>query len=264
MSARARPIEGELLAVPLELLKPNPRNRSLDNDEDLGDLGMSMLRHGCLQPLLVEETTGGYRIIAGHRRAAAAKLVGLADLPCRIRKPSDTLTRQALAAIENLQRKQLTPMEEARALRELITLTRSQAAASRQIGRSPAWLANRLALLDLPEEAQQMVDSGQLGTVAATNLARQVRRTGHGTAPTGRGVNDTWFGPRHRLAVLARRRCEVAEHDDVKVGRVACGPCWEAVIVADSSLTGALDDDSSAEEARWQRIETVTVRDGLL
>ena len=102
-----------------------------------------------------------------------------------------------------------------------------------------------------------MVDSGQLGTVAATNLAREVRQSGSGAADVGRrpgrGVNDTWFGPRHRLAMLARRRCEVAEHDDIKVGHVACGPCWEAVIVADAT-----------EAVPGHNVETITVRDGLL
>ena len=259
MSRRPRPLDGQLLAVPVELLKPNPRNRNLDNDEDLADLGLSMLRHGCLQPLLVEEVSDGYRIIAGHRRAAAAKLVGVAELPCRLRRTEDGVGRAALAAIENLQRKQLTPMEEARALRELISLTRSQAEAARQIGRSPAWLAGRLALLDLPPEAQQMVDSGKLGTVAAVGLAQQVRRSGRGVSDLGAedrrgGKRPAWFSTDHRLATLARRRCDVAEHSKQgRVGTVACGPCWEAVIVADAT-----------EAVPGHNVETITVRDGLL
>ena len=239
MSRRPRSLDGELLAVPVELLKPNPRNRSLDDDQDLADLGLSMLRHGCQQPLLVEEIAGGYRIIAGHRRAAAAKLVQIPELPCRVRRGrTDPTTRAAIAAIENLQRKQLTPIEEAKALRELIALTGSHAAAARQVGRSPAWLANRLVLLDLPQDAQRMVADGQLGTVAATRMARDIRRTGYGAARKGRGRGRPpgYFDRNHRLAGAARRRCDEQGHPDLenRVGAVACGPCWEAAIVADA------------------------------
>lgn len=241
MPRRPRPLDGQLLSVPVELLRPNPANprKDLGPGEDLGELGLSLLRHGCLEPLLVEPATGGYLVVAGHRRLAAAKLVQLAELPCRLipraHAPAD---RTVTAAVENLQRRQMAPLEEAAALADLVAAMRSVAAVAKAVSRSQPWVRDRLALLDLPPDAQQLVAAGELKLTAAAAVARDVHRTGSGSADLrrpgrgrGRGRTGAYFGPAHRLADVAQRRCTEARHPrSPRVGTVACGPCWEAAI----------------------------------
>lgn len=244
MTGRARFLERDMAMIPLGLLKPNPANRDLGPVEDLTDLGLSMLKHGCLEPLLVEEATDGYRIVAGHRRAAAAKLVGIGELPCRVRRRMARADRAAVAAVENLQRRAMAPLEEAAALRELLALLRSTAAVARAVGRSRGWVRDRLALLDLPPQAQQLVAAGQLGTTGAAALTRGVHATGraesrvHGNRLRGRPRAPRWFGPEHRLAHDARARCDRLGHSvRGRVGTVACGRCWEHAIRTEQGVT---------------------------
>lgn len=178
MPGRPRPIEGELWSIPLDLLKPNPANRDLGPEEDLLELGRSIAQHSLLQPLVVERVPGGFRLIAGHRRAAAARLMGMPALAARVREASSPSRRAAAAAVENLQRRQLSPMEEARACNALLVQMGvgsggGIAGVARQLGRSQPWVRDRLALLDLPADAQALVDQRQLTLGEGADLGRQ-------------------------------------------------------------------------------------------
>lgn len=136
--------------------------RSFDN-EALAQLADSIAAHGVLQPLIVREADGGfYEIIAGERRWRASKLAGLDEVPVIVVE-ADALKTAQLALIENIQREDLNPIEEAVAYAELIrTYGMRQEDAARQLGKSRSAVANAVRLLDLPDEVLDMIKSGEL------------------------------------------------------------------------------------------------------
>lgn len=144
--------------IPIGLVKPNPdQPRMHFNKEELGELAASIKKDGLLQPILVREVADGYEIIAGERRWQACKLAGMDKVPVRI-KEADDLKILELALIENLQRSDLNPIEEAYGYKRMMERggrTQSEVAAAVSKGRST--VANALRLLDLPEEAQQLL-----------------------------------------------------------------------------------------------------------
>jgi ParB family chromosome partitioning protein len=151
-----------LVEIPLDRLRPNPTQpRSRFDDETLDELADSIRRHGVLQPLLVSEAgPEGYVVIAGERRWRAAKRAGLETVPAVVRELLDARNALALALVENLQRHDLSPLEEARAFEHLRSEHGlSQAEIAEQVGRDRSTVANALRLLRLPEEIQEMVES---------------------------------------------------------------------------------------------------------
>lgn len=145
--------------LPIDEIKPNPGQPRSHFDEDaLADLADSIKREGLLQPILVRPVAkGGYQIIAGERRWQACKQAGLKKVPVRIMQMDDEQTLR-VALIENLQRNDLNPIEEARGYKDLMTvgdLTQAQLAES--VSKSRSAVANAMRLLDLPEEVQQMM-----------------------------------------------------------------------------------------------------------
>ena len=149
--------------LPIKDIHPNkgqPR-KTFDADE-LAELADSIRQHGVLQPLLVRRKGSGYEIVAGERRYQAARAAGLDEVPVVVREISDDEVLE-LALIENLQRSDLTPLEEARGYRQLIDekgLT--QEALAGILSKSRSAITNTLRLLDLPEEVQEMVEDGRL------------------------------------------------------------------------------------------------------
>ena len=136
------------------------QHRKTFHDETLQELAESIRVHGVLQPLLVRKFGAGYQIIAGERRYRAAKLVGLTELPVIVKDFDEKKAREA-ALIENLQREDLNPMDEAMgydALMRKFNLTQEQAA--KQIGKSRAAVANAVRLLTLPPSAQGLLRQG--------------------------------------------------------------------------------------------------------
>ena len=122
----------------------------------------SIQEHGVLQPLLVRKHGNGYEIIAGERRYQASKLAGLEELPVIIKDVNDE-EMLALALIENLQRSDLNPVEEAKGYRQLIDASgMTQEALSKAVSKSRSAITNSLRLLDLPEVVQQMIFEGKL------------------------------------------------------------------------------------------------------
>lgn len=150
--------------LPLQKVEPNPSQpRKNFDEEELQALADSIAAHGLLQPLAVREMDGGYyQIIAGERRWRAARLAGLTEVPVIVVEADDR-TVMELALVENLQRQDLNPMEEAEGYQTLMRdygLTQEEAAS--RVGKSRPAVANALRLLALPDEVRQLVIDGTL------------------------------------------------------------------------------------------------------
>lgn len=149
--------------LPIEDIVPNPNQPRIHfNETELRELSESIQEHGVLQPLLVRKHGNGYEIIAGERRYQASKLAGLEELPVIIKEVNEE-EMLALALIENLQRSDLNPVEEAKGYRQLIDASgMTQEALSKAVSKSRSAITNSLRLLDLPEVVQQMIFEGKL------------------------------------------------------------------------------------------------------
>lgn len=149
--------------LPINLIRPNPfQPRQQFSDEELEDLAMSIKMHGLLQPILVRPKEEGYELVAGERRWRAAQMAGLTEIPAIVRTCSDD-ELLALALIENLQREDLNPLEEAKAYKTLMErFGLTQEAIAERVGKSRAAIANTLRLLSLPEPIKQALRNGQI------------------------------------------------------------------------------------------------------
>ena len=149
--------------IPISRITTNPWQPRQHVDEDgLAALAASITEHGILQPIVVTETLDGYRLIAGERRLRAARLAGLDRIPAVIRQLEDHQHLE-LALVENLQRSDLGPMEEARAFRQLIDeFGFTQETVAVRVGRARSTVANTLRLLDLDQSVQQAIVDGRL------------------------------------------------------------------------------------------------------
>ena len=147
----------------LSEIVPNPNQpRTHFNETELNELSESIREHGVLQPLLVRKHGAKYEIIAGERRYQASKLADLTEIPVIIKDVNDE-EMLALALIENLQRSDLNPLEEAKGYRQLIDASgMTQDALSKAVSKSRSAITNSLRLLDLPEPVQQMIFDGKL------------------------------------------------------------------------------------------------------
>lgn len=149
--------------LPISSIKTNPKQprRSFDETK-LSELADSIKNNGVLQPILVRKKGASYQIVAGERRFQAAKLAGIREIPVVVRDVSDEEVFQ-LALIENLQRADLNPIEEALGYRQLIDdkgLTQEEL--GKLISKSRSSIANTLRLLDLPKEVQDLMEEGEL------------------------------------------------------------------------------------------------------
>lgn len=164
---------GSRAVIDLELdrLTPNPyQPRRAFPEAELQELAASLARQGVLQPLLVRETADGYQIVAGERRWRAAQLVELPTVPCLVCAVDEAEMLQ-VALIENLQREDLNPLEQARAYRRLLEdFDMTQEELAERLGRSRSALANSLRLLALPVEVQEAVVEGTLSEGHARSL----------------------------------------------------------------------------------------------
>lgn len=149
--------------VSLSEIHPNPNQpRTHFNETELEELSESIRAHGVLQPLLVRKDGDGYEIIAGERRYQASKIAGLEEVPVVIKDVDDQEMLQ-LALIENLQRSDLNPIEEAKGYRQLIKASgMTQEALSKAVSKSRSTITNSLRLLDLPERVQDLLFEGKL------------------------------------------------------------------------------------------------------
>ena len=154
--------DNKVETLPLREIEPDPgQPRKTFDDETLAELSASIAEHGLLQPIAVRpKPSGGYLIVAGERRWRASRMAGLTEVPVIVKDVTDEQAME-LALVENLQREDLDPVEEAAGIRELMTrcnLTQEQAA--RKLGKSRSALANSLRLLSLPETVLELLKSG--------------------------------------------------------------------------------------------------------
>ena len=161
-----------LLELPVKNIKPNPKQPREDfGYQELEDLIQSVKEHGILQPLIVSKIDEeNYELIAGERRLRAAKMLNLKTIPTIVRAAKDE-EKLELALIENIQRKNLNPVEEASAFRRLIdefNLTQDEVA--HRVGKSRPVVANTLRLLNLPEEIQRALRNGKISESHARTL----------------------------------------------------------------------------------------------
>lgn len=149
--------------VNIEAIHPNPNQpRTHFDEKELQELADSIREHGVLQPLLVRKDGKGYQIIAGERRYQASKLAEITEVPVIVKDVDETEVL-ALALIENLQRSDLNPIEEARGYKQLIDASgMTQDALSKAVSKSRSAITNALRLLDLPEPVQQMLFEGKI------------------------------------------------------------------------------------------------------
>ncbi|PFG73354.1 ParB/RepB/Spo0J family partition protein [Tepidiforma thermophila] len=240
-AAPARRGGPELLDI--DLIAPNPEQpRTHFEPEQLRELAESIREHGIIQPLIVtRDEEGGYRLIAGERRLQAARLAGLETVPVVVREAADSELLE-LALIENIQRADLNPVEEAMAYRRLIEeygLTQEEVA--RRVGKSRATIANALRLLNLEAEIRRSLVSGEI-------------TEGHARAllglPEGRSRVNAW-------REVVRRQMSVRDTESYVRRQLAASPATAAKPAAQTARRDAALSDI---EARLRRALSTRVR----
>jgi ParB family transcriptional regulator, chromosome partitioning protein len=170
-SDRTIDLEAEPTEVDVDSIVPGPMQpRTYFDEASLESLAESITSHGIVQPLVVRRRGDGYELIAGERRWRAARMAGISKVPVVVKEvPDESLLEIAL--IENIQREDLNPIEEAQAYQKLIeTVGLTQEALASRIGRDRSYITNYLRLLRLPEDIQQLVREGRLSTGHARTL----------------------------------------------------------------------------------------------
>lgn len=240
---------GELLELPVSLIKPNPdQPRTSFDAEALAALAASIEASGVVQPLLVRPVAdGSYELVAGERRWRAARQAGLEKVPAVVREQAEPDRLQA-ALIENMVREDLNPVEEAKACAALVEdlgLTKEELA--RRVGRSRPAVSNLIRLLELPDEALEMLQTGALSE-------------GHGRALLAAEGNDA----RRRLArdaVAGGWSVRETEERVRLAGRPKARPRKAPI---DPDQRAALDDAGDALEAALGHEVTVKARGGAI
>jgi len=196
---------GGFRQIPVDQIKVNPdQPRSRFDDESLEEMANSMKEVGILQPIVVTGANDGYILIAGERRWRAAKRAGLSVIPAVIREATGQPTLVE-ALIENVQRQDLTPLEEAHAYQQLLEnygMTQEQVAG--RVGKSRPAIANTLRLLQLPAAVQEMVDAGELSAGHARALVG-MEDEAYATHLAGRAVDEGWSVRQMEDAVRIRK-----------------------------------------------------------
>ncbi len=215
--------------IDVEQIRVNPYQPRREFDDDaIKELSQSIQANGVIQPLVVRKTSEGFQLIAGERRLRAAKLAGLKSVPIVIRRTTDRESLE-LAIIENVQRQDLNPIDEAMAYAQLLqdfSLTQDEIA--RRIGKDRATVANLLRLLRLPEEAILALKNGQISS-------------GHGKALLGLEARED------RLALLA----EILEKDlsvrhlEVRVAEILAQRAKEALSAESTTPAMPIDTQSA-------------------
>jgi ParB family transcriptional regulator, chromosome partitioning protein len=238
----------ELRVVPVDLISPNPdQPRRTFEEEPLVALAESLKERGILQPILLRPLPGGtYQLIAGERRWRAAQLAGLESMPAIVRAHDDSDSLE-LALIENMAREDLNPLEAARAVSALVEdlgMTREEV--GRRVGRSRVTISNLLRLLELPDEALELIGDGALAEghgrallMAPDHDSR--RRLARDAAAYGWSVRQTEI--RARAAAgrgdgeISARRIAPAPHPDQIEAAERIGEAFGRVLGADVRVT---------------------------
>lgn len=163
---------GGIAYIDINQIKPNSKQpRKVFDEEKLEELAASIREHGLIQPVILRKAERGYEIVAGERRWRACRIIGIKEIPCIVKELSDE-ENMLLAIIENMQREDLNPIEEAEGLKQMIdTYGLTQEEVSRSVGKSRPYIANSLRLLKLPEDIAQYLSEGKLSAGHAKALA---------------------------------------------------------------------------------------------
>ncbi|MCR3906071.1 MAG: ParB/RepB/Spo0J family partition protein [Tenericutes bacterium] len=167
-------LEGEVIEeISLEKIKPNPfQPRRLFDEDKINELAQSIKEHGIFQPIILKKVKQGYIIVSGERRFRAAQKVGLNAIPSIIRQYEESKVAE-IALAENLQRENLTPIEEAEAYKIVMSnLKLTQAELAEKVGKSRSHVTNTLGLLNLPQEVQQLLLTNQISMGHARALSK--------------------------------------------------------------------------------------------
>ncbi len=156
-------IKGEKVGLKISEIRPNPyQPRKIFDEEALKDLSASIKERGVFQPILVRKSLKGYELIAGERRLKASKMAGLKEIPAIILDFDDT-DMMEVSLLENVQRENLTPIEEAEAYDNIIKkLDYTQDELSKKVGKSRVYIANSLRLLKLPSKVRDLINKGKI------------------------------------------------------------------------------------------------------
>jgi ParB family chromosome partitioning protein len=220
----------QLRMVPVSQLVANRRNVR-EKLEGIDELAASIRARGLLQPLIVNDRAGTLEVTDGHRRLEASRRAGLPSVLCIVTTDVDAHDVH-LTMLAASMHKELRPIEQGRAFQRLRAEGMTTAQISRATGYSVARILSRLALLELPADAQDMVDDGTLTLAQAAELARQVKARRSGSTSAGRPTGGSTFWRDHRLARVVRETCTHRETHH-STGGAGCGRCWETVIRAD-------------------------------
>lgn len=169
-------MSGQVLQVPIASLLRDANIREIEKDDALKDLATSIKTHGIIEPVVVALQSDGngrerFRLVAGYRRTAAAELAGLKTVPA-VCPGLATESFREIQLIENVQRQDLAPLEEAKALQELVQAGKTQEQVARSIGKSQPYVANRIRLLGLPDKGAKMLEEGKLSPAAAEQILK--------------------------------------------------------------------------------------------
>lgn len=222
------------LEIPIDRIVANPyQPRSRVDDAELEALAESIRVHGVLQPVLVTQTLDGYRLVAGERRLRAARIAGLERIPATVRQLAER-DQLELALVENVQRADLGPVEEARAYRQLIDefgLTQDEVAG--RVGRARSSVANTLRLLDLAPVVVAALEANEISE-------------GHGRALGGLDTGRQ----EHLLSVVTARGLSVRQTEElVRRTRVEAP-------ATDGSDAATADPQPAARSPEWERVES--------
>lgn len=165
-------IEKGISYININDIKPNKdQPRKNFDEEKISELADSIKENGLIQPVILRKSGKGYEIVAGERRWRACRKAGLKEIPCIIKELTDE-QNMLIAIIENMQREDLNPIEEAEGISQMITVFgMTQEQVSKSVGKSRPYITNVLRLLKLPQEIQEMVSEGKLTSGHARALA---------------------------------------------------------------------------------------------
>lgn len=241
--------------LPLDRIHDHPGNIR-DDLGDLDELTASIKAQGLLQPVTVRPhpgRKGHYQLLAGHRRRAAALLAGLDTVPAVIRYDVGDAAVVEVMLVENVQRRDLNPMEKAEALGRLRDHEGySGALISARTGIPQGSVSASLSLLELDDASKERVRTGELSVTDALKAIRRLRKKAREARAAGSAVQPWSWEPdyltkTHPLAKKAARLCEAREHTTRRrIGQTACGQCWETVIRQDErvAIAAATEADS--------------------
>lgn len=165
--------DSDIVEIPLTEIRSNPYQPRKEFDEEaLKEFAESIKQHGVIQPIIVKKSIKGYELIAGERRTRASKIAGKETIPAIIRDFNDQEMME-IALIENIQRQDLNPIEEAEAFAKIIeTNNITQEEAAKKFGKSRSYITNLLGLLRLPEPAKKLVTEGKISMGHAKVLSK--------------------------------------------------------------------------------------------